>query len=222
MTNRHWPWREVAEGMEYHQITLGWRLSYRFQHAPRGALFALSRYKFAAKMIGRQKRVLDIRCGEGLGTWLLAVECGFARGLDSDESAILVAQANWSDPRVEFLRRDFLEHQPEPWDAVVGFSALEHLPPASRDRFLRHLSAHVAHDGVAVIGAPHATPRGSSSGISGAGYVDVCPAETLEAEMRRYFAHVFIFGINGEVVRTGLLPAADYLVALACQKHSQP
>ena len=99
-------WESVADEMSDRlagrRVEFGRHVSYWFENSPRRALYSMSYYKFAAKMIGGGKRVLDVGCGEGLGTWLLAKECGYARGLDLDENAIGVARRNWDDERIDF------------------------------------------------------------------------------------------------------------------------
>ena len=38
--------------------------------------------------------------------------------------------------------------------------------------------------------------------------------------MREHFDHVFMFGANDEVVHTGFLPMAHYLLAVGCKPRS--
>ncbi|MCZ6676204.1 MAG: class I SAM-dependent methyltransferase [Candidatus Poribacteria bacterium] len=211
-------WKEVTDMMGDRRITLGRYVGYWFQHTPRRALFALSYYKFAAKMIGSDKRVIDVGCNEGLGTWLLAVECGFARGLDLDEDAIAVAKANWDDPRIEFICGDFLKQPPGQWDAVVSFDVIEHISPENAHKFLAQIADNLVHDGIAVIGTPNVTSQQYASEITKAGHVNIYSAERLEAEMGQYFTHVFLFGANDEVVHTGFMPMAHALIAVGCKK----
>jgi 2-polyprenyl-3-methyl-5-hydroxy-6-metoxy-1,4-benzoquinol methylase len=218
MDKPHACWDEVTEMMGDKRIALGRYLAYWFEHTPRRALHYSSYYKFAAKMIGRNKRVLDVGCSEGLGTWMLAAECGFARGLDSDEEAIAVAKSNWPEDRAEFLCADFLQTPPGQWDAVVSFDVIEHIMPENAGRFLERTAANLTRHGVALVGTPSITGQVYASEVSKAGHVNVYSADRLEAEMRRYFGHVFMFGANDEVVHTGYAPMAHYLIALACKK----
>jgi 2-polyprenyl-3-methyl-5-hydroxy-6-metoxy-1,4-benzoquinol methylase len=220
MDKEHAVWEEVTEMMGDIRITLGRYLAYWFEHTPRRALYYSSYYKFAAKMIGKNKRVLDVGCSEGLGTWMLAAECGFARGIDSDEQAITVAQGNWPKNKVEFVCGDFLEAVPGQWDAVVNFDVIEHIRPENVGRFWERIAANLVPHGVAVIGTPNETGQAYASAVSRAGHVNIYSAERLEEEMRRHFRHVFLFGANDEVIHTGFPPMAHYLLALGCKKRS--
>jgi SAM-dependent methyltransferase len=209
---------EVSELAGCRPITFGRHVAYWFERTPRRAVYYSSYYKFAAKMIGHNQRVLDVGCGEGLGTWLVAAECGFARGIDSDEDAIDVAKSNWPEEKAEFVCADFLAVPSEQWDAVVTFDVIEHIRPENAGCFLERIAANLTSRGIAVIGTPNQTGQVYASAVSKAGHVNVYSAERLEEELRRHFAHVFMFGANDEVVHTGFPPMAHYLIALGCKK----
>ncbi|MBL9084343.1 MAG: methyltransferase domain-containing protein [Planctomycetales bacterium] len=211
-------WTEVTEMMETPDVSLGRYMAYWFNRTPRRALYCMSYYKFAAKMIGKNKRVLDVGCSEGLGTWVLAKECGFARGIDSDEAAIEVGKQNWDDPRIDFSCEDFLTATPEPYDAVTNFDVIEHILPQNAGAFVGRIAENLKHDGIAVIGTPNIVAQVYASEVSKAGHVNCYSGERLEAEMREHFHHVFMFVANDEVVHTGFQPTANYLLAVGCRK----
>lgn len=211
-------WNEVVEKMDKPPVKLGQYVSYWFGHTPRRALFNLSYYKFAAKMVGKNKRVLEVGCNEGLGTWVLAVECGYAKGLDLDERAIQVAQSNWQDPRIDFEATDFLKYEQGEFDAVVTFDTIEHIFSDNIDQWWSKMTSSLKHDGIAVVTTPNLNSQVYASEVAKIGHVNVYTAERLEAEMRRYFSHVFMFAANDEVVHTGFMPMAHSLVAVGCKK----
>lgn len=201
------------------RVALGPYIGYWFSKTPRRIVHYLSYYKFAARMIGPGKRVLDVGCNEGLGTWLLANECGYAKGVDLDEVAVRTAESNWGgDPRIQFRCGDFLREPPEPYQAVVSFDVIEHISPDHVAAFMTGLAAHLGRDGVAVVGTPNAAGQIHASEVSKIGHVNVYTAEALEKEMSRYFSHVFVFAANDEVVHTGFFPMAHYLIAVGCGK----
>jgi len=201
-------------------IELGPYFSHLFRDSPRRVLFTLAYYKFAAKMIGKNKRVLDLGCNEGLGTWLVAKECGFARGVDLDEEAITAAKINWpNNPSVEFSCSNFLEEQGSgDWDAVINFDVIEHILPQNVDSFWSFVSSSLKHDGIAIIGTPSLNSQQYSSPASKTGHVNVYSEDRLHTEMSDYFNHVFFFAGNDEVVHTGYLPMAQYFIGMGCKK----
>ncbi len=213
-------WTEVTEMMETPDVSLGRYVGYWFDRTPRRALYCTSYYKFASKMIGKNKRVLDVGCSEGLGTWMLAKECGAAHGLDSDNVAIEVAQANWQDPKISFETADFLQTPPGQYDAVVNFDVIEHILPEHADAFLARMAANVKHDGIVIVGTPNIDAQKYASAVSRAGHVNCYSGERLEAELGRHFHHVFLFVANDEVVHTGFRPTANYLLAMGVRKRA--
>jgi len=222
MTGKREGWDEVRGFMESEGVTFGPYLSYWFEKTPRRALHYASYYKFAARMIGGGRRVLDLGCSEGLGTWMLAKECGFARGVDLEERAVAVAKENWRDGIVEFVHADFFRLPPEPFDGVVSFDVIEHFERSRAGSFLETVTANLGHDGTAVIGTPSREGQAFASAVSKEGHLHVYSSEELESLMREHFHHVFIFGANDEVVHTGFPRMVHYLVAIGCRKRREP
>jgi 2-polyprenyl-3-methyl-5-hydroxy-6-metoxy-1,4-benzoquinol methylase len=209
-------WTEVTEMMETTDISLGRRVADWFDRTPCRALYELTYYKFAAKMIGRGKKVLDVGCGEGLGTWVLANECGKAVGIDADEESIAVAKGNWTDQRVEFSCDDLLSTDPRPYAAVVCFDVLDRMKKDDADAMVTRVAENLSHDGMAVIGVANAAaPQQYPSPKAPNTYTP----ERLEETLRQQFHHVFLFAANDELVHTGFLPSANYLIAVCCRKR---
>jgi 2-polyprenyl-3-methyl-5-hydroxy-6-metoxy-1,4-benzoquinol methylase len=214
-------WLDVKQRMGDRRIVFGRHLAYWYDHSPRRLLHCMSYYKFASKLIGAGKRVLDIGCGEGIGTWLLAVENGFSHGVDLDEDAIACARRNFDhDPRIRFSCEDFLQAPPQEWDAVVNFDLVEHILPENVPVFWSQLTQNLAHDGILVVGTPNITSDQYAGPVARAGHVNLYSGERLRAEMGEHFHHVFLFAGNDEVVHTGFLPMAHYLLAVGCRKRA--
>lgn len=211
-------WMEVTDIMDKAGVTLGRYLSYCFGKTPRRALYYTSYYKFASKMIGKDKKVLDVGCSEGLGTWILAIECGSAVGIDVDAAIVETASGNWKDNRVRFECADFLSMAPVSMDAVVSFDGINHILPEHACNFFHRLRENIAHDGIAIIGTPNEDAQRYASDVSKAGYMNVYSYERLEEEMERHFHHVFMFCANDELVHTGSPRMAQYLIAVGCRK----
>lgn len=68
---KHSKWKCVYEEIEKAApLKLGYYGAHWFRNTPRRLMHSISYYKFAAKMIGADKSVLDVGCNEGLGSWL--------------------------------------------------------------------------------------------------------------------------------------------------------
>ncbi|MBI5346631.1 MAG: class I SAM-dependent methyltransferase [Chlamydiae bacterium] len=214
-------WDNVASFMQGEKkIVLGKYASYWQIKSPRRMLHHLAYYKFAAKMIGKNKKVLDVGCNEGLGTWLIAKECGFAKGIDFDEDAIKTAKSNFSGDIIDFEANDFLQNTSsnEEWDAIISFDVIEHIYPENSHKFLNLITQNLKPQGLVIIGTPSLISQNFASDISKAGHVNVYSPQRLEDEMRNFFNFVFMFAANDEIVHSGFLQLAHYLIAMGCKK----
>lgn len=201
-------------------IQLGRYVSYWYHKTPRRMLHCLSYYKFAAKLIGNSKRVLELGCNEGLGTWVVAKECGFAKGIDFDEEAIVAAKKNFTGEQIEFSTEDVLQSTPaEEWDAVINFDVIEHILPENAEKFLSSMAAHLKPHGLAIVGTPSLISQQFASAFAQRGHINIYSHERLEEEMRKHFEFVFMFAGNDEVVHTGFMPLAHYFIAVGCKKR---
>jgi SAM-dependent methyltransferase len=92
---------------------------------------SLERYEFAARH-ARAGRLLDIACGVGYGTRLLA-DRGAGRiealGVDLSPEAIDYARARYGGERTRFLAADAVAFDdPSRFDTIVSIETIEHLP----------------------------------------------------------------------------------------------
>jgi 2-polyprenyl-3-methyl-5-hydroxy-6-metoxy-1,4-benzoquinol methylase len=185
-------------------------------------LQALSYYKFAAHLIGQNKRVLDVGCNEGICTWLFGKQCGYALGVDFDEEAIAAAKANFQDPCVDFKAADVLKTRIEgTWDAVVSFDVIEHIVPSNVSTFMEGILSYLPSSGISIIGTPSEVSQQFASAFAKKGHVNIYSPQRLEEEMNRYFEHVFLFSANDEVVHTGFPNLAHYLIAVGSQPKKE-
>ena len=103
----------------------------------------IERYDFASRFIG-SGRVLDCACGVGYGSHrLLAAgdRLHLVTGVDIDDSAVAYARANFVDPRLDYVCADAASFDAEPFDTIVSFETIEHVPDPARlvDNFVRLL-----------------------------------------------------------------------------------
>ena len=200
-------------------ISFGRYVSFWFHRTPRRVLHSQCYYKFAAHLIGSEKRVLDVGCNEGLGTYLLGKECGYAKGIDFDETAIAAATANFACEQVEFEEADVLTMALEQiYDAVTSFDVIEHIYPEHVSEFYQALKASITPDGLAILGTPSLVSQQFASHVSRTGHVNIYAPDRLEAEMKEHFRHVFLFSCNDELIHTGFAPLAHYLLVVGAGK----
>ncbi len=88
-------------------------------------------YRWIAERCGGLD-VVDMACGEGYGTDVLASRAARVTGVDANPEAHEHARAKYTRPGVRF-ERDLIDSYSEPCDAVVFLQTIEHLEdPAPR------------------------------------------------------------------------------------------
>jgi len=71
-------------------------------------------------------RVVDLACGEGYGSGVLATRAAEVIGVDANPDAFAHASARYTAPNLTF-RRELVESFGEPVDAVVFLQTIEHI-----------------------------------------------------------------------------------------------
>ncbi|MCU1676202.1 MAG: Methyltransferase type 12 [Frankiales bacterium] len=135
--NRDQPQAHALERIDHDEVASGSLL----------ALTHLQRYRLAARFAGGA-RVVDLCCGVGYGSALLAAEAASVTGVDLDAAAIGAAEARSADVAV-FVVADALEYlerlDPRNVDVIVCFEGIEHVPDPGllADALARHARAGV-------------------------------------------------------------------------------
>ncbi len=188
--------------------------------------FLFSRYKFAAKMMHSCSNILDVGCGDGMGT-LMFLDTAAKRIVGLDIEASLIDHAdNEIMPALDASRRARLEFICEdfgdsfravemPFDGLCCMDMIEHVDPAEAEWYIAQFSKLLLPHGVAVIGTPSARAAQYGSVHSKAGHINLYEPEQFRATLERNFGRVFLFSVNDEMVHTGFLPMAHYLMAVA-------
>jgi 2-polyprenyl-3-methyl-5-hydroxy-6-metoxy-1,4-benzoquinol methylase len=211
-------WEAAKTEQGQHSLELGSNFAYQMLQKPRHLLFVLARYKFAARMLppGRTVRVLELGCGEGLGTLFFAEDGHQVTGVDLDGEAIEQAQKTLRASGITFLQGDILDHHFGEFEAVISLDVVEHIEPSAESGFWATVRENLTDDGFCVIGTPNGTAAAYASSQSKIAHVNLFTAERLVETMRRHFRNVFLFGMNDEVLHTGFYPMSHYLFALGC------
>ncbi len=111
----------------------------------------LAVYEWIAARTGG-RRVVDMACGEGYGSDVLARGAAAVVGVDANPEAHEHARLRYRRPNLRFAR-DLVETFAEPCDAVVFLQTIEHVEDAGA--ILEHFKSILAPGGVAYVSTPN-------------------------------------------------------------------
>lgn len=125
----------------------------------------VKRYEFAAPFVAG-KRVLDVACGTGYGSAVLARTAQSVVGVDLSPGAVAAAGAAYASPNLRFICTDAqrLPFDDDSFDMAVSFETIEHLPPAGVEAYLRELHRVLVPRGILLL----STPERDSYSLGGA------------------------------------------------------
>lgn len=212
-------WQQVTELLGNHSVTWGDHWSYNFRNDPKRLGFVLARYKFAAKMGSKNRTVLELGCGEGIGATLLAEEALNYTGVDLDDKAIAYGKMNLPEEKFTFIYDDFMGKKIGNFQTIVSLDVVEHIFPEHEEIYFETIAKNLTEDGIAIIGTPNVTSAPYASVASQLGHVNLFSQERLKSTLERYFHNVFPFGLNDELMHTGFAAMSHYIICLACNRR---
>jgi len=202
---------------------LGLMTSWAWYDDPKRLVFTLARYKFVAKMLEGKKRVLEVGCGDGFGSRVVAQSVGGLVAVDFDrefiESAKSVAKARYG---IQFRVHDLAKGPVlGEFDAVYSLDVLEHIARNREQRFLKNMLACLTATGICIVGMPSLESQTYASKFSRMGHINCKDQASFRRLMQDFFENVFMFSMNDEVVHTGFSKMSHYNLALCCTpKHA--
>ena len=160
----------------------------------------LARYKFAEGYI-KGKKVLDVGCGTGYGTSLLAQTAEQVVGIDISKKAIDYAKENYSGKNIRFfignaVNLNFLKKNS--FDIIVSFEVIEHI--AEYRRYLEEMSCLLKPEGILIISTPnkrYSSPN--SEKPENPFHVIEFRLSEFRKLMEEYFSEVKIYGQNPQM-----------------------
>jgi SAM-dependent methyltransferase len=140
------------------------------------------------------QRVVDMACGEGYGSDVLARAAAGVVGVDANPEAHDHARLRYQRSNLRF-ERDLVETFAEPCDAVVFLQTIEHVQDP--DAILEHFKAMLAPGGVAYVSTPNLltlAPPGAEKSDN-PWHVKEYRAEEFHDLCAAHFGRVEIFGL---------------------------
>jgi GT2 family glycosyltransferase/ubiquinone/menaquinone biosynthesis C-methylase UbiE len=154
----------------------------------------LHRYAFASQFV-RNKKVLDLACGEGYGSELLAQTAKYAVGIDIDQETIKHAQNKYIRSNLEFKVGSILEIPLQGtglFDVVVCFEALEHVN--DHEKLLAEVKRVLTPDGLFFVSTPNKTAYSDEPHFNNPYHLHELYFDEFKVELEGHFRQVKVLG----------------------------
>ncbi len=204
------------------RFCLGKYNTYHLLSDPRRLGFLFARYKFVAKMFDGFNKVLEVGCQEGLGTLVVAKAVESLTAIDFYRPHVETCREMTERFRlnIDFIGHDILDSSVEVgmFEGAFSLDVFEHISPLQENIFMQNIVDSLTEDGVFILGIPSLESQKYASEGSKKGHVNCKSGDELKRLCKNYYRNVFMFGMNDEVLHTGFLPMAHYLLAVCVGK----
>lgn len=148
-----------------------------------------------AKYYTQGKRVLDLACGEGYGSWLLAQSAIEVIGVDIDEPIIHHATSVYQQDNLRFLQGSIVDipiHQNRTFDLVTCFEALEHI--VEHEALLSEVKRMLSKDGLFIVSTPNKPVYSNNGTKKNPHHRKELEFNEFDSLMRQHFKYVEFYG----------------------------
>ena len=208
----HFEWIEDSTD-EHGLVTLGPLTSANFLNDPKSLLFRAARYKFVAKMFEGFNHVLEVGCGDASMSPIVKQNVNSLTAIDIDQK-ILDYAIKYSNKKFNITFDCFDITKTEKilaFDGIFCLDVLEHIPIQFEDSFLVSCIKFLEKNGVLIIGSPSISSQQFTTEANKLGHVNCKSEKQMSVFLKKYFANVFSFGMNDELIHTGFPEFRNYL-----------
>lgn len=153
----------------------------------------LHRYLFAKNLVVNQI-VLDLGCGNGYGSVILATRAAKVFGFDISLEAIDFAQTNYKREKTHYLVGDSSElpFRNETFDRIIAFELIEHVE--DQRRFLKEVKRVLKKSAQFIVSTPNKKIYLDKTGTKNPYHKREFYLNEIEDLLRENFQHMAIFG----------------------------
>ena len=152
----------------------------------------IHRYLFAVPHT-RRKKVLDLACGEGYGSALLATSASEVVGMDIAPDAIAHAKAAYKSKNLSF-KVGAMECIPldDLFDVIVCFEAIEHI--LNQDLLCKEVKRLLKPNGIFIVSTPNKWVYSENGKTQNSYHLKELDLMELQTLLATYFQHQIIYG----------------------------
>ena len=150
----------------------------------------LHRYAYAARLV-KDKRILDLACGEGYGSKLLATSASSVIGVDIDEKTVRHATAKYGDATLQFITGSITAvpiPEDHSFDVIVCFEAIEHID--EHEKLLGEVKRLLKRDGLFIVSTPNKGEYHEGNPF----HVKELSPDEFRQLLGRHFRHIALLG----------------------------
>lgn len=151
------------------------------------------RYSILEDLVN-SKKVLDVACGEGYGSFLLANDASVVVGVDISTESVLHAQEKYKKNNLSYVQGSAtnLPFQEASFDVVVSFETIEHL--YEQEEMIKEIKRVLKNDGVLIISSPNRPVYSEASGEYNEFHVKELDYEEFNDLLSLYFPNLQYYG----------------------------
>jgi O-antigen biosynthesis protein len=166
----------------------------------------LHRYLFALRW-AEGKRVLDLACGNGYGSAILARRASHIWALDADGAALACAHKEWRAKNLSLIHGDAVQlpFHSGSIGLVVAMEALEHI--RDQELVLQEIDRVCSKDGVALISTPNKAVYSDAREYANPFHVCELYFDEFVALLKKHFKYIEVVG---QQMRAGSLLSGDF------------
>ena len=198
----------------------------------------LARYAFSFSYI-QNKKVLDLACGDGYGSFLLSQHANFVTAADVSESTIDHARTNYKANNLSFVKADAtnLPFDNNSFDVVVSFETIEHVK--DQVKVMEEIRRVCKQDALLIMSTPNKQTYSSKDNFTNPFHEKELTSEEFVTLLTGFFSNVLLLNqrsfhgsliyadeikinelsiANGDFNKIEVgksFPDSDYLIALA-------
>jgi SAM-dependent methyltransferase len=160
----------------------------------------LAAYEFALSQLRPEDRVLDLGCGTGYGTAILAERCAEVTGVDYSTEAVGYAAEHYGSPKCTFREGNALNTGlPDgSVDAVCSVQVIEHIE--DQEGFVKEVLRVLAPGGRFVVATPNKATYSPDADVGFAYHHKEYRGQELADFLSRHFSSVRLYGLFAKSV----------------------
>lgn len=200
---------------KYKSITLPPEYAYFIEDNLLRFTIRLARYKFPARLIRPEDKILEVGCGSGLGAIFLSQHCRSVKGIDVNQREISEARRINRRANITFEVRDLFKYPKKTkHDVIVALDVIEHMEEESGRRFIAETAGRLHNNGMLILGTPSRYSYRYQGALSKAAHIKLYDQGELVNMVEKYYGRAIAFSMNDEVVHTGFSKMAWYYFVL--------